>query len=273
MSDDRPRGDGPDPTNPYGQPGRGPAGEPGVEPGRAARPHDAASGERGPYGAAGDPQRETPRQDPQWQSATQRREHPEGGAPGSAAPWTQPGQNQRGIPVVRRRAGAGSAFLVALIATLIGLAVSLVASYVADHRHSMSIYPRTNLLIGGLAPWPSSGLRAASDINLNAGTGHFVLAFAVAGVVLLLLLWAALASTPGRRGFLTVLLAGWGATVVAGAVALGVEYLAISHHGPLGRLFTLAVSSGADWGIRVGWVVGVIAALGHVLRRPDRLEV
>lgn len=266
MSDDRPRGDGPDPTNPYGQPGR--------EPGRdEPRPYGAGRGERGDDGAAGDPRRADPRQDPQWQSAPQRREHPAGTAPGGGGQWSQPGQFQGAPPVVRRRAGAGSALLIALIATLIGLAVSLVASYVAYHQRSMSIYPRTNLLIGGLAPWPSSGLRAAADGTLNAGTGHFILAFAVAGVVLLLLLWISLASTPGRRGFLAVLLAGWGATAVAGVIALGVEYLAISHHGPLDRLFTLAISGGADWGIRVGWVVGVVAALGQLLRRPDRVEV
>ncbi|MBO1755151.1 hypothetical protein [Allobranchiibius sp. CTAmp26] len=261
MSDDRPRGDGPDPTNPYGQPGRS---EPGREPGRG----EPAGG------PPRDAPREEPREDPQWQSATQRREHPGGGAPGGGTPWSQGGPPQgTRPPVVRRRAGAGSAFLAALVATLAGLAVSLVASYVAYHQRTMSIYPRTNLLIGGLAQWPASGLRSAMDGTANAGTGHFILAFAVAGVVLFLLLWVALASTPGRRGFLAVLLAGWGATMVAGAVALGVEYLAISHHGPLDRLFTLAVSGGADWGIRVGWVVGVIAALGHALRRPDRYEV
>ena len=268
MSDDRPRGDVPDPTNPYGQPGRG---EPRRDEPARGEPVRGDSGAEGPV--PGERGRGGNDGDPQWQWATQRREHPGGGAPGGAVAWSQPGQAPGGPVVVRRRAGAGSAFFVALIATAVGLAVSIVAGYVAYHRRSLSVYPRQNLLTGGLTPWPSSGLRNALDGSANAGTGHYLLTFAVAGVVLLVLLWAAIGSTPGRRGFLAVLLAGWGATMVAGAIALCVEYLAISHHGSLDRLFTLAVSGGADWGIRVGWIVGLIAALGHVLRRPDRLEV
>ena len=247
MVEDRPGDQEQDPTDPYRRPGaRGSGQEPG-------RPEQGAAGAEGPQ-----PHRPA-RQEQQWTSATQRREHPGAGGPDRAGSWSQQGgAPPAGLP---RRAGAGSAFLIAVIATAIGLGITLLTGYAAVHSHSTSVYTRANLASAGLATWPSgSGV-------VSAGVHDFILTLAVAGVVMFLLLWAAIASTPGGRGALTVLLAGWGATLVAGAVAAAVAVLTVGHDEHVVRVLGTALNDGADWAVRVGWVVGVVAALGHLLRR------
>lgn len=160
--------------------------------------------------------------------------------------------------------------MAALIATLAVVGVSIGSSYAATHAGWASSIARQHLYNAGLAVWPRSfGVTDSSDTArtvLKFGTSSYVVAFAVAGSVLLLLLWAAIASVPGGRGAFSVFLAGWGATVVAGAAAVTVEFAIASRNVPISRLINSAFEAGGLWAVHVGWLVGLVAAIGQSVR-------
>lgn len=200
-----------------------------------------------------------PEQQP-WTSGAQRREHPDTDPPLRYQDPAYPG--------AVRRSGAGGAFAVAFIAVLIGMAASLGASYLAGHHRLTNLVQQGNLAVAGLVGWPKSstrGLNAASVLQLS--TTNFAIAYAIAAVVTLLLLWAATGSLPAGRGAFSLFLAGWAATLVAGVIALVVMYLVVSDRSQLGQLVSGAANAGAAWALRVGWIVGLIAAIGQSLRR------
>ncbi len=212
-----------------------------------------------PYGAA--PGREgdsaTPHADaPQWSSATQRREH-------AGGPWPQPDRPQSGgYPTpVRRDSGAGSAFVIALLATALTMAAGLAASYASYKSRIGSRVWRENLSEAGLAAWPREGYFKTST---------FATAFVVAAVLLLLLVWLVVASAPGGRAAFAVAIAGWGATILAGAVASLLAYLVQSGRRGSAEFVTGAINLGAAWGLRVGWIVALVALLGQVTRHSRR---
>lgn len=230
MSDDSSDDRGPDPTNPYGR-------------------------------------RPDPNEQP---SAAQRREHP-AGSPAGGSTWGRPGPYQgQAERTVARRSGAGSAFAVALVATVVGVAVSLGASYFVAHHRLGSLVARQNISIAGLTVWPTGpGQRVDGVPVLRLDTTNFVIAYAIAGVALLALLWWAAGSASAGRAAFTMFLAGWGAAVVAGAVALVIAFLVATDRSQLGVLVSGALNAGAAWGLRIGWLVGLVAAIGQATRRRD----
>lgn len=218
------------------------------------------------------PHQQPPQQQGQQAPWTQQREHRGATPMGRDGQWPQPAPHpQAAYPQSPGRSGAGGAFVAALISTLVVIGVSVGASYAATHASWASSDARAHLYNAGLAIWPSS-LRLtdnsyAARAVLKFDTTSYLAAFVVAGVVLLLLLWAAVASVPGGRGSFGVFLAGWGATVVAGVVAVTVEFLIASSDLPVSRLINAAFEGGGLWAVHVGWIVGLVAAVGQSLRR------
>lgn len=208
------------------------------------------------------PQQRAP--EPQWNA-------PVASPPDQAQGWAQPGSHQVGsYAQPPRRAGAGGAFVVSLIATVVGIGASLGASYFVAHARLGDLVAQQNLSIAGLAVWPMGPGRAVGGVLVpRLDTTHFVIAYAIAGVALLVLLWWAAGSASAGHGAFTMFLAGWGAAAVAGAISLVVVYLVATDRSQLGLLLTGAVNSGAAWGLRIGWLVGVVAALGQSLRRRE----
>lgn len=210
------------------------------------------------------PQQQAPQPD--------RQEYPFRPAAGQQHPqaWPQPSANREDFyPQASRRSGAGDAFVVSLIATVVGIAASLGASYFVAHHRLGDEGAQQNVSIAGLTVWPTGRDVAVGGVPvLRLDTTYFVIAYAIAGVALLLLLWWAAASASAGRGGFTVFLAGWGAAVVAGAISLAVAYLVIDNGSPLGAVVTGAANAGAAWGLRVGWLVGVVAAIGQSVRKP-----
>lgn len=186
-----------------------------------------------------------------WSSGAQRREYPGAGQPA-------------------RRSGAGAGFLVALAASVFGIAASLGASYVVAHHRISSLVAEQNVATAGLAGWPVGSARGLSRVvPLRLGTRDFVIVFAIAAAVLLVLLWAAAASMPAGRGAFALFLAGWGATLVAGAVALVAIHLIATDRAQPWQLVSGALNAGAAWAVRIGWIVGLVAAIAQSTRKRD----
>lgn len=193
---------------------------------------------------------------------------PPAGQP-QAWPQSQPPANREDFyPQAHRRAGAGGAFVVSLIATVVGIAASLAASYFVSHHRLGDQAVEQNLSIAGLTVWPTGpDMEVGRVAVLRLDTTQFVIAYAIAGLALLLLLWWAAGSASAGHGAFAMFLAGWGAAVVAGAISLVVAYLVATDRSQLGLLVTGAVNAGAAWGVRIGWLVGLIAAIGQSVRR------
>lgn len=197
-----------------------------------------------------------------WPSAAQRREHPR------SVPFNGPGQAGYQLP---DRSGAAGAFAAALVATLVGVAVSVGASFAASQLGGVGAQPRRHLYDLGLAVWPSSRkLVAAADPTrtpIAFDTTTFIASFTVAALVLVVLLWAAVGSVPGGRGAFSVFLAGWGGTLVAGVAASLVGYVIAADRVDIWRMLDFGFGTGGAWAIHVGPLVGLVAAIGHSLRR------
>ena len=197
-----------------------------------------------------------------WPSAAQRREHP------GASP--QSGFGPGGYPPGARSGGAG-AFVAALVATVTGIAVSVAASYAAPRLGGLAPDLRRHLYDTGLSFWLSSPrLIASADPTrtpMAFDTTSFVVTFGVATAVLLLLLWAVIGSVPGGRGGFSVFLAGWGATLLAGVAASLAGYVVAADRFDISRMVDFGFGTGGAWAIHLGWLVGLIAAIGHSLRR------
>lgn len=204
--------------------------------------------------AANDPQTRPQQHRP---SAAQRREHP--GATQNGRPA------QGGYPPPDRAAGGG-AFVTALLATLIAIAASLAASYLNVRHRLGSRQLQQHLQDTGLVVWPKGRSNGVAGSVLRLETWSFALIFAVAAIFLLVLLWAAVGSVPGGRGAFAVFLAGWGATLIAGVLAIGVGYYLAADGLQGGQGLFQIFFQGSRWAINVGWLAGLVAAIGQSLR-------
>lgn len=166
------------------------------------------------------------------------------------------------------RGGRGSSgFSVAVVGAVVATVLVGASAFVGHQINASTDSPTSSL--GTIKrwlevlPWPWG-----SDLQGSWQTAFIAGAIAILVVSFLVLLPAAVATRPGSGAF-ALLLSGWMATVLAGAVASILADWAVNDWTWYGVFVRSGVSVGASWGLVTGWIVGLVTAFAQSARRTS----